>query len=565
MAGWFGSDLVVDRLRALGVEHLALNPGASLRGLHDSMVNPPGHTPGMVLALHEEIAVAIGHGYASVTGRPMAAAVHDTVGLLHASMAIFNAWVDRVPILILVGTGPLDSARRRPWTDWIHTVGEQGALVKDFTVWNEQPTSVAAMLSSLPRALAASMTGAGGPVVLGFDVDVQETDADPALLDAMPAILRPSPRIAPDPVLVEQVVRDLRAASRPLLIVDRPLRQPASDALVRLAELTGAGLVDLGGGASFPVGHPHDVTEARKAATAAADQLLFVEVRDPSSALGKVDLGSRRIDSGWAGGPVASIGLARLMSHSWMVTESSGPDRVDLIADPELALTALVDAWGAARRPLDPALAGLAATPPPALPESPLDARGLHRGWVARAVGEAVAGEDWILANGVFGDWARRGLRWQRADQFLGKSGGSGLGHGPAASVGAALAVKGSGRIVLNLQGDGDFMYTPQSLWTAAHHEIPLLTIIDANRSYFQDERHQREVAKHRGRPVDNVGMGIEIGQPDIDHAQLGRGLGIAAEGPIRTMEVLRPALSRAVARVKGGEPVLLDVRTSPT
>jgi thiamine pyrophosphate-dependent acetolactate synthase large subunit-like protein len=565
MGGWYGSDLVVDRLCALGVDHLAINPGASLRGLHDSMVNPPGRTPNLVLTMHEEIAVAIAHGYASVTGRPMAAAVHDTVGLLHASMAIFNAWVDRVPILVFAGTGPLDSAQRRPWTDWIHTVGEQGALVKDFTVWNEQPTSIQAMLSSLPRALSASMTGAGGPVMLGFDVDVQEVDADPALLEAAPAIIRAPARIAPDPLLVEQVAGDLRAASRPLFVVDRPLRQPASDALVRLAELSGAALVDLGGGASFPVGHPHDVTEARKAATAAADFLLFIEVRDPSSALGKVDLGSRRIDTGWSGGGVANIGLAPLMSHSWMVTESAGPDRVDLIADPELALAALVDAWGGAPRPFDPTFAQLAGTPPPALPASPTDARGLHRGWVAQAVGEAVAGEDWILANGVFGDWARRGLRWQHADQFLGKSGGSGLGHGPAASVGAALAVKGSGRIVLNLQGDGDFMYTPQSLWTAAHHEIPLLTIIDANRSYFQDEKHQREVAKHRGRPVDNVGLGIEIGQPDVDHTLLARGMGLAAEGPLRTMDELRPALARAVARVKGGEPVLLDVRTSPT
>ena len=142
MAGWYGSDLVVDRLVALGVDHLALNPGASLRGLHDSMVNPPGRTPQMILAMHEEIAVAIAHGYASVTGRPMAAAVHDTVGLLHASMALFNAWVDRIPMLVLVGTGPLDAANRRPWTDWIHTVGEQGALVRDFTVWNEQMTAL---------------------------------------------------------------------------------------------------------------------------------------------------------------------------------------------------------------------------------------------------------------------------------------------------------------------------------------------------------------------------------------------------------------------------------------
>ncbi len=564
MAGWYGSDLVVDRLVGLGVEHLALNPGASLRGLHDSMVNPPGRTPGMILAMHEEIAVAIAQGYAAVTGRPMAVGVHDTVGLLHASMAIFNAWVARAPMLILVGTGPLDAAARRPWTDWIHTVGEQGALVKDFTVWNEQPTSIAAMLSTIPRALTASQVGAGGPALLGFDVDVQEVAADPAMLDQIPAIVRPPARIAPDPAFIEEVVRDLRAAKRPLFILDRPLRPGASAALVRLAELTGAGLLDLGGGASFPVGHRHDVTEARTAATAAADQLIFVEVRDPAFALGKVDLGSRRLESSWASGPIASIGLSPLMSHSWMVTESWGPPRVDIVADPELALQALIDAWGSTPRDLDPVLAALAATPPPALPDSPSDARGLHRGWVANAVGEAVAGEDWVLANGVFGDWARRGLRWQRPDQFLGRSGGAGLGHGPAASVGAALALKGSGRLVLNLQGDGDFMFTPQSLWTAAHHDIPLLTIIDSNRSYFQDEKHQREVAKHRGRPLENVGMGIEINHPDVDHALLSRALGVAAEGPITTMDELRAALARAVARVKGGEAVTLDVRTSP-
>ena len=564
MAGWYGSDLVVDRLAALGIEHLALNPGASIRGLHDSLVNPPGNAPELVLAMHEEIAVAIAHGYASATGRPMAVGLHDTVGLLHASMAIFNAWVDRAPILVFVGTGPLDAANRRPWTDWIHTIGEQGALVRDFTVWNDQPTSLPAMLSSLPRAVGTALQAPGGPALLGFDVDLQEAEADSGMLEGVPVVFRPPARIAPDPALVDELSRDLRAARRPLFIMDRPLGTAAAAALVRLAELTGAAMLDLGAGATFPVGHSHDVTEARKAATAAADLLVFVEVRDPGYAMGRVDLGSRRIDSGWSGGPVASIGLSPLMSHAWMITESAGPARMDLIADPELALGALIDAWGGTTRPLDAAFVVLAATPPPALPESPADRRGLHRGWVATAVAEALAGEDWVLANGIFGDWARRALRWQHPSQFIGRSGGAGLGHGPAATVGAALGLKGSGAIVLDLQGDGDFMFTPQSLWTAAHHQLPLLMVIDANRSYFQDEKHQREVAKHRGRPIENVGKGIEISGPDVDHAVLARALGVAAEGPIRTMEELRPALARAVAQVKAGEPVLLDVRTSP-
>ena len=160
MTTWFGSDRFVDRLAALGIEHLALNPGASIRGLHDSLVNPPGRSPSLVLALHEEIAVAIAHGYAKAAGRPMAVGSTTRSGLLHASMAIFNAWADRAPILLVVGTGPLDAAHRRPWLDWIHTVGEQGELVRHITVWNDQPASLVALLSSAV-ALADDPWGAG--------------------------------------------------------------------------------------------------------------------------------------------------------------------------------------------------------------------------------------------------------------------------------------------------------------------------------------------------------------------------------------------------------------------
>jgi thiamine pyrophosphate-dependent acetolactate synthase large subunit-like protein len=562
---WFGSDLLVERLSRIGVRQVALNPGASIRGLHDSLVNPPGAAPQLVLALHEEIAVAIAHGYAKAGGGTMAVGVHDTVGLLHASMAIFNAWADRAPVLVLVGTGPLDAARRRPWIDWIHTVTDQGALVRDFTVWNDQPTSVEAMLTSVDRGWAAIHRAPEGPGLIALDVDVQEATVDRAEFDAQLAV-RPAiaSRIAPDPTVVDAIIRDLRAARRPLFVTDRPLADAPSRLLVELAARSGAGLLELGGGASFPVGHPHDVTEGAEAAMAAADHLLLVEVRDPSWALGTVDLGSRRVETAWRRGPVASVGLVGALDPTWMVTESAGPARLDLTADPELALAALLDAWGPNRRELDPALIEAAATPPPETPAATRDERGIHRGHVGRALAGALAGTEWTVANGILGGWARRTLRFERPEQFLGRSFGGGLGYGVGASLGAALALRGSGRVVVDLQGDGDLLYTPQALWTAAHHDIPLLVVVDSNRSYFQDERHQRAVARQRGRPPERVGMGITIDDPAVDLAALARSLGIAAQGPIEDYAALEAALGWAVARVRAGEPVLLDVRTTP-
>jgi acetolactate synthase I/II/III large subunit len=306
------------------------------------------------------------------------------------------------------------------------------------------------------------------------------------------------------------------------------------------------------------------VSEASDRALRSADYLLLVEVRDPTWALGSVDLGTRRTASAWRASAAASIGLTGALDRTWMVTESPGPPRVELTADPELALLALLDAWGGARRPLDPDLAAAAATPPPALPSETRDARGIHRGHVARLVAEALEGHEWTVANGILGNWARRTLRFQRTDQFLGRSFGGGLGYGVGASIGAALALRGSGRIVVDLQGDGDLLYTPEALWTAAHHEIPLLVLVDSNRTYFQDERHQRAVARHRERPEDRVGLGIAIDEPAIEHAALARSLGLAADGPIEDAGELEKALSRAIARVQAGEPVVLDVRTSP-
>ncbi len=171
----YGSDLVVDVLRALGIEYAVLNPGATFRGLHDSLVNYGGNErPELIQCCHEEIAVAVAHGYAKAAGRPCAAVLHDVVGLQHASMAIFNAWCDRVPVLLLGGTGPMAVERRRPWIDWIHTALVQGTLVRDYVKWDDQPASLASIPEAIVRGYRIAVTEPQGPVYVCLDADLQE-------------------------------------------------------------------------------------------------------------------------------------------------------------------------------------------------------------------------------------------------------------------------------------------------------------------------------------------------------------------------------------------------------
>ena len=171
----FGSDSIALLLRQLGIPWLAINPGASFRGLHDSVVNLLGNRdPGLILTLHEAQAVAIAHGYAKVTGRPMGVVLHANVGLMNAVMAIYNAWADRVPMLILGATGAVDAARRRPWIEWIHTSRDQAALVRPFLKWDDQPASVPAAVESLLRGWLMTRAEPQAPVYICLDVDLQE-------------------------------------------------------------------------------------------------------------------------------------------------------------------------------------------------------------------------------------------------------------------------------------------------------------------------------------------------------------------------------------------------------
>ena len=174
----YGSDLIVDLLHLYDIPYVSLNAGSSFRGLHDSLVNYGNNRPEMIECTHEETAVAIAHGYAKATGRPMAAILHDTVGLLHGAMAIYYAFLDRVPVMILGGGGPMDVGRRRPNIDWIHTSLVQGNAVRDYVKWDNQPICAAAVPDTFARAYRVAMTEPRGPDYLCYDAGFQEDPLD---------------------------------------------------------------------------------------------------------------------------------------------------------------------------------------------------------------------------------------------------------------------------------------------------------------------------------------------------------------------------------------------------
>src|SRR2546426_814490 len=221
----FGSDVVADTLRALDIPYIALNPGASYRGLHDSIVNYLGNrTPQMLLCLHEEVAVSIAHGYAKVTGKAMAAAVHSNVGLFHATMAFFNAWCDRMPVIVLGATGPVDAAKRRPWIDWIHTARDQDAIVRDYTKWDDQPASPAAAREAMLRAAWIANTAPMGPVYINLDAEMQEAKLGEPLAPIDAARYLPAAPAVAAPELVREAASLLKAAKHPVILMGRVSR-----------------------------------------------------------------------------------------------------------------------------------------------------------------------------------------------------------------------------------------------------------------------------------------------------------------------------------------------------
>ncbi|MDP2619079.1 MAG: thiamine pyrophosphate-binding protein [Hyphomicrobiales bacterium] len=558
--GW-GSDVAARMLRLLDIPYIALNPGASYRGLHDSLVNHLGNrTPEMLMCLHEEHAVAIAQGYAKASGSPMAVALHSNVGLMHGSMAIFNAWCDRQPMLILGATGPVDATLRRPWIDWIHTAQDQGGLIRNFVKWDDQPGSVAAIPESILRAWQQTASAPHGPVYVCLDAAIQEREVTEQVAFPDPARYRPLPPPRADANKVAEAARLLAAAERPVILYGRCRRTAEDwDRRVALAERFGAHMLsDLKAGSMVPTDHPLHAASPINKLSAPARAVL--RDADLILSIGWIDLGGvlhQAFDKGEVPVPVIHAGQDVHLHKGWGKEHMALPPvDVHLLGDPDACVADLLVALPDGNKEAP----GVAK---PAAPEEEEAGDAVNLKQVARALAEAV-GDTPVTFSALARGWPVD--IWPHRDPlaYLGKDGGGGVGSGPGITIGAALALRDTDRLVVGVLGDGDCMMSINALWTAGRYGIPALFLVANNRSYYNDELHQESVARQRGRNPDNRWIGQSIDHPAPDIAKMAEAQGVQGIGPITDAGDLAAALERAVACVKAGRPCLIDVHIDP-
>ena len=554
----WGSDAIAAMLRALDIPYLALNPGASYRGLHDSIVNYIGNTqPQMLLCLHEESAVSIAQGYAKASDRMMGCVLHSNVGLMHASMSIFNAWCDRIPILLLGATGPWDAAKRRPWIDWLHTVADQGALIRDYTKWDNQPASVPATFEALLRAVQIADTAPRGPTYVNLDAAIQEAKIGPMPQLPDPRRFRAPASVLPAPELLEQAAKLLAGAKNPVILMGRASRSEIGwKQRVALAEkLQAKVLTDLKMPAAFPTDHAlHPVAPGVFFSPAGckllreADVVLALDWYDLAGAL-KQAWGSEPISA-----RIINVSPDQHVHRGWsMDYQGLPPVDVYMLCETDPVVPLLTD-----RVKARPAAAVQSRAVLPAADLSVVSIRAL-----ADAVNAATEGLDVCFTHLPLG-WNGEYRHFHHPMDYIGLNGGGGIGAGPGISVGAGLALKGSGRIPVGILGDGDFLMGVTALWTAAHYQIPVLILVANNRSFYNDEVHQERVAKERSRPVENKWIGQQINQPDIDLAMMARAQGAEGIGPITRTEDLAGAVKQGLSYVQAGKICVIDVRVLP-
>ena len=576
MPRYYGSDLIVDLLKRYAIPHISLNPGSTFRGLHDSLVNYGGNNPPLILCPHEEIAVQIAHGYAKATGRPMAAIVHDTVGLLHCAMAVYYAYLDRVPLILLGATGPLDPARRRPHIDWIHTSVLQAQPIRDFIKWDRQPVSAAEVVDSFARGYRVAMQEPQGPVYLCYDAAFQEEalDSGPAMPD--PSRYSSGTRAHPDPHALESLAGLLTNAALPVIIAGYAGRNAESfNALVKLAEATGAAVIDLNQRLNFPTTHPLNVSYTQKELISQADVILAIDVKDLYGPLVETDRVARRTRLVIpADCRIAEIGYRDVNISRWSDEfQQLVPVELQIIADSSVALPMLLDLVQARVRDDTAAQARIrtrtehvsrihheARARWQAEAKNDWDAVPMTTARLASEIWEAIRGEDWVLTANTLEEWALKLWDFDCPQRHPGKSLGTATQIG--LSLGVALAYRGSGKIVVDIQPDGDLMFDAGALWVAANQRLPILVVMYNNHAYYNDWEHQIRLAEQRGTPVENASIAQALADPAPDFAGLARAMGWYAEGPIQDPRQVSAALARALQVVKRGQPALVDTVT---
>jgi acetolactate synthase I/II/III large subunit len=559
-----GSDLMVQAIRDLGIEYAAANPGSTFEGLQESIINfgnPPNQTPEFITALHEESAVAMAHGYAKAQGKPMLALLHGTIGIQHASMAIYNAYYDRAPVLIVVGNDRGDIPS--------HTAADMAGLSRSFTKWDAQPKTLDEALVAIQRAYNEAITPPMAPTLVVMDSELQKMNAPGAKLPAYKGPQFPTV----DPSRTKEIAKGLVEAQNPRIAVGR-MRTPQGVKLAReLAELMGASTSSAAalGPMSFPQRHPL----CGPGADTAYDYTLGLETTGAQASIMGPDLPTIIAQR-----DTTNIGFGGLSGNRNAAARAnnSGP----LIqADAEASLPGIIEEvkrlLTADKKVLiQERTAKHAEANQRAHLQAVMQAVESKRaGWngspisTARVYAELwplLMQEDWCLSSPTNFSGAHNVQLWDhnKPYSYLGGQGAGGMGYGAPASVGAALAAKNLSRIVVNIQCDGDLNYAPGVLWTAAHHKLPLLTVMHNNRAWHQEYMYVEFMAGVRGRGADRAHIGSTLREPYIDYTKMAAGYGMAGEGPISDPTYLAAALKRGVDSVKNGEPYLIDVITQP-
>ena len=566
----WASEVIVDLLHAYDLPHAALNPGASYRALHDSIVNYGANRPALMLCPHEETAVQIAHGFAKASGKPMVAILHNLVGLLHANMAIYYAYADRTPVFIVGATGPMDESKRRPRIDWVHTALVQGEAVRAYTKWDYQPAVIDGVPEAFVRAYSVMMTEPRGPIYMCYDAWLQEQPLEHDVPLPPPGAAKlPSP-IAPDRAALERAAEMLLAAEHPVILAEYVGRDAAGfHGLVELAETLGAPVYDVNSRLNFPGRHPLNVSMV-KDVFRDADLLLCLDTRDWERATTELVSTTRKTTSivpatcKWV-----DIGFGDLEISSWaMDYQRLAHADLRVLADTTLAIPALTQLLKPrisprardlrSRQVAQMSAAARARWAKEAKEDA--DASPITLPRLASEVWEAIKGEDWVLTAGTLDDWARKLWDFDKPYRHPGRSLGTATQIG--ISLGVALAHRDAGRLVVDLQPDGDLMFDAGALWVAAKHRIPLLVVMYNNRAYYNDWEHQIRMAKLRGTPLERAHIGMDLADPAPDFAAMAKSMGWYAEGPIDQPAEIPAALQRAIKRVKAGQPALLDTIT---
>lgn len=569
-----GGDFMVDVLKTIGFDYVTQTPASTFRGLHEAILNHGmNKMPEVLSCVHEEIAVAMAHGYAKIEGRPLAVMVQGTVGLQHASMPLYNAWCDQAPIYMIAGN-TVDAAKRGFSFEWAHAAIDPAVIVRDYVKWDDQPASLQHFAESAVRAYQIAMTPPFAPVLLSLDSELQENPIPNRSALAIPKLVQVSPPQG-DSGAVADVAQQLVKAQNPVIIAERMARTPQGMAhLVELAEALQCPVIDTGGRSNFPTRHPLCQTGRSGALIAQADLIVGLELNDYFGALHAFSDRIVRRNRSITRPGVRTISItARDLSPKANYQDFNRFQQIDQViaADAEETLPSLVEQvqrlTDAERKSVFEARGKRLETAHQALVEQWKSDATI--GWDASPITEArlcaelyaqIKDDDWsMVGNGNRVAWPRRLWNFDKHYRWIGSSGGSGVGYNAPASLGAALANRKYGRLSIAIQGDGDLMFCPGTLWSAAHHQIPILYIMHNNRAWHQEFMYLQAMSNRHGRGLHNAHIGTTITDPNIDFAMMAKSMGVYSEGPITNPKDLAPAFKRALAVVRKGQPALVD------